>query len=183
MKNTYKALILLIGATCTTQLLAKITDHPITVFAEADTTNTSLTDNKSIRVGEKLGMQQDISQHIYYTLMATVPKNHAYTFETDLGLKTEYQRLLPFAELEGVWMHKKNNQHTSLLDYDFGTAYQLTKRIYPLVALDSIGLRGDDAVKYGAIFQCTQKIALTVDAIKYLRHTGSAAQVRLGVRL
>ena len=176
MKNKYKTLILLIGVTCTTQLLAKITDNPVTVFAEADTTNPSLADNKSIRVGEKLGMQQDITQHVYYTLSTTVPQNNATTFEGDFGLKTRYQRLLPFTELEGVWMHKKNNQYTSLLDYDFGTAYHVTEQVYPLAAFDSIGLRGGDAVKYGAMIQCTRNTELTVAALKYLRHTGSALQ-------
>ena len=182
MKNKHQQIILLVVTSLMT-LVVNANSHPVTVSIGAHTTNPSLFDDRSMKIGETLAIQQDLSKHIYYSLSATVPQNDAYTLESDLGVTTAYKRWLPFAELEGVWIHQAPHKSTSLLDYDFGTAYQLTPKIYPLIGFDGIGLRGEDAMKYGAMFQCTKTISITADAIKYLRHKGSGVNLTLAVTL
>lgn len=158
-------------------------NHPATVFTELKTTNPSLTDGNPTTLGEEVGFQQALNKHLYYTLSATLPQHSAYSAELDLGYKTQFHRVLPFAELEVPVSHNSNGKTVLQLDYDFGAAYQLTNKVYPLVAFDSLGLRGQDSVEYGALYQCTPKVSLTVEAVKYLRHSGSSAKLKVGVAL
>ena len=137
MDNTRKLIIL--ATALLTLPLAHAMEHPISAFVKASTTNQSLVDNKGIEVGETVGIQQSISKHVYYALSTTVPKHSAYTLEADLGLQATFQRFMPHIELEGTSQHSADKQKKDQLDYDFGTLYQLTKKIYPLVGFDSLG--------------------------------------------
>ena len=181
MKYTHKFIIF--TTALLTLPLAHAMDHPISAFVSASTTNQSLVDNKAIKLGETVGIQQSISKHVYYALSTTIPQNSAYTLEADLGLQTTYGRFMPHIELEGTSQHSAHKHNKYQLDYDFGTLYQLTNKIYPLVGFDGLGLRGNDAVKYGAMFKLTKKFSLSVEGIKFLRHTGSAAKVEMGMTL
>jgi len=174
---------MILASTLLTLPVAQAMDHPISAFVKTVTTNQSLVNNKAINVGETVGIQQSISKHVYYALSTSIPQHAGYTIEADLGLQTTYGRFRPHIELEGTSQHTPGKHNKYLLDYDFGTLYQLTNKIYPLIGFDSLGLRDNDAVKYGSMFKVTKKVSVALEGIKFLRHTGSAAEIEVEVAL
>ena len=152
--------------------------RPVTLMLETATTNDSLTGNDPLAVNETAGMSQDITSHLYYSLEATLPSNHAFDSEADLGTHTSLGRFSPLCELEIVNTYRDHHNVVSL-DYDVGTTYALTRKLSPLVIMDGLGLDDGNRFIYGANYRLSNNVAASVEGMKVLNANGSGAELKL----
>lgn len=152
--------------------------HPVTFMIETATTNDSLIGSDSLAHNEAIGMSQDITSHFYYSLESTLPSYHEIDSEVDVGAHTSLGRFNPLCELEIVNTHS-NHQDVVSLDYDFGTTYALTPRLSPLLIMDGLGLDGGNQFIYGANYQLSHNVAVSIEGMKIVGNTGSGADLKL----
>jgi hypothetical protein len=153
-------------------------NHPVSLMFEEYTSSDSLTGSDALHFNSEIGISQDVTEHMYYALSATKPQDDAYNVELDLGLQGKYAAFLPFIELETVNSHSRDGNQLSF-DYDFGTAYALTEKVYPLLGFDGVGTSAPASMKLGAQYKFKPRLALTLTATKNIDQHGSGAQAKL----